>query len=333
MAKILPLDPATYRRHPIHGGPRDDGTPTPERLWAETNCYTDVVIELLHGMGHEPIAALPFTLTIDFDVDQWTFFKFPHADVEALYGLAIHELAPWRGLATHVEEQVAAGRPVLVELDSYFLPDTGDSAFHRAHVKSTVAVDSIDLDAGVMEYFHNQGYHRVAGQDFRDLYQLDGLAHERMLPPYIEFVKALPRARPLRGAALLDGSLDRLRHQLARVPARSPFDAFATRFQDDLEWLPAAGLDGLHAYSFATLRQYGACHELAHTYLAWLAEQGVDVPASARTAFFQISESTKQLQFQLARAMVRKRALDLSPLAEMGAAWERAMTDLTARFG
>ncbi|MCP4806697.1 MAG: DUF1839 family protein [Proteobacteria bacterium] len=82
---------------------------------AHSACISDVVIELLHGLGHEPIASLPFTLTIDFDVDQWTLFKFPHADIEALYGLGIHELGPWRPLATHVEEQVEAGRPVLVE--------------------------------------------------------------------------------------------------------------------------------------------------------------------------------------------------------------------------
>jgi hypothetical protein len=71
MARILDLDPATYERHLIHG----EG-----RTWAETNCYTDVVVELLHGLGFEPIAALPFTLTIDLDVDQWTFFKFHPGD-------------------------------------------------------------------------------------------------------------------------------------------------------------------------------------------------------------------------------------------------------------
>ena len=58
---IRALDPATYRRHSLHG----EG-----RTWAETNCYTDLLVELVHGFGHEPLAMLPFTLAIDFEGDQ-----------------------------------------------------------------------------------------------------------------------------------------------------------------------------------------------------------------------------------------------------------------------
>ena len=136
MKRVLALDPGTYQRHPIHG----EG-----RIWAETNCYADVWIELLHALGHEPIAALPFTFAIDFEGDQWTFFKFPLADLYELYGLDVHELAIWRPLVVHIEEQLERGRPVLVELDSYFLPDTAGTAYRLAHVKSTVAVVEIDV--------------------------------------------------------------------------------------------------------------------------------------------------------------------------------------------
>jgi hypothetical protein len=324
MPRILDLDPATYPRHCIHG----EG-----RHWAETNCYADVVIELLHGLGFEPIAALPFTFTIDFDVDQWTFFKFPHADVEQLYGLGIYELAPWRDLAIHVEEQVGAGRPVLVELDSYFLPDTAGTAYKLAHVKSTVAVNAIDRDGERLGYFHNQGYHELSGQDFVDVLQTKGLAHERMLPPYIEFVKPLPGARPLRGADLVDGSLDVLRRQLARVPDKNPFDAFRTRFELDLPWLLASDIAVFHAYAFATVRQYGACFELSATYLRWLRDAGVALPAGVIDDFEAITSTTKTLQFQLARSMVRKRSLDLAVLSAMGEQWERGTSALVARFG
>src|SRR4051812_34108369 len=127
MKQIAALDPAHYQRHLIHGE---------NRVWAETNCYSDVIIELMHGLGHEPIAALPFALTIDFEGTQWTFFKFPDADIRDLFGLDICELAPWRPLVEHIEEQVGLGRPVLVELDSYFLPDTAGTAYKLAHVKS-----------------------------------------------------------------------------------------------------------------------------------------------------------------------------------------------------
>ncbi len=226
MARILDLDPATYVRHPIHGG---------ERTWAETNCYCDVVVELLHGMGFEPAAALAFTLTIDFEGDQWTFFKFRHDDIASLYGLGIHELAPWRPLVEHVEEQVADGRPVLVELDSHYLPDTAGTAYRLAHVKSTVAVNEIDRAARRMAYFHNQGYHALSGQDFDDVFQTSGLVHPRMLPPYVEFVRRIPRARPLAGGELVEGSLATLRRRLAERPESNPFDAFRTRFESDID--------------------------------------------------------------------------------------------------
>lgn len=323
MPRVRDLDPATYVRHRIHQG---------DRTWAETNCYSDVIIELLHGLGHEPIAALPFTFTIDFDVDQWTFFKFPNGDVEQLYALALHELAPWRPLAEHASEQVAAGRPVLVELDSYYLPDTAGTAYKIAHVKSTVAVNEIDLAEHRMGYFHNQGYHALAGQDFVDVFQTEGLVHPRMMPPYIEFVKAIPGAKALADGELVDASLGLLKKHLARVPPHNPFRSFREKFEADQAWLLGAEIDVFHAYSFATLRQYGSCFELAATYLRWLGEQGVDAAALAGE-FDTISTSTKALQFQLARSMARKRALDLSSLEEMAGAWERGIDRLQGKFG
>ncbi|HEX3870428.1 MAG TPA: DUF1839 family protein, partial [Pirellulales bacterium] len=101
---VLSLDPIAYQRHRIH---------TQDRRWAETNCYVDVWVELLHAWGFEPLAALPFTVAIDFEGDQWTFFKFPLADLTELYGLDVQELAIWRPLVSHVEEQIVLGRPVL----------------------------------------------------------------------------------------------------------------------------------------------------------------------------------------------------------------------------
>src|SRR5258708_36755226 len=113
--QVFSLDPLHYSRHRIHAQ---------ERNWAETNCYVDVWIELLHAWGFEPIAALPFTLSTDFEGDQWTFFKFPLADLDALYGVDVQELMIWRPLVSHIEEHVGLGRPILVEMDAFFLPDT-----------------------------------------------------------------------------------------------------------------------------------------------------------------------------------------------------------------
>src|SRR5688500_2971015 len=76
-APILPRAPATYRRHALHGA---------DRVWGETNCYTGLLIELVHGLGHEPMAMLGFTLAIDFEGDQWTFFKPAPTYLDELYG-------------------------------------------------------------------------------------------------------------------------------------------------------------------------------------------------------------------------------------------------------
>jgi len=314
---VAPVRVAGYSRHPIHG---DD------RTWVETNCYTDLVVEMLHALGHEPCAMLAFTLAIDFEGDHWTFFKPPTGDLFELYGVDIQELAIWRPVLDHVVEQVSAGRIVMVELDAFHLPDTAGTAYGIAHQKTTVGVNEIDVDRGCMAYFHNQGYYEVEGEDFRRVFAIEGL------PPFAELVKPLPGYAAPKGEALVQASLGKLSRELARVPRDNPFPRFRGRLAADLDSLLAADIERFHKYSFATLRQYGACFELARTYLEWLSAHGVaglEVPGNA---FWRIAQSAKALQFQLARSMARKRPLDLTPLDEMGAQWEVAMTLLRSRY-
>ena len=324
MKQIIALNAADYQRHAIHGE---------NRTWAETNCYTDVIIELLHSLGHDPSAALAFTLAADFEGDQWTFFKYPDADLLKLYGLDIQELAVWRPLLQHIEDQIALGHPVLVELDSYFMPDTAGSAYKLAHMKSTVAVNRLDVERRQLGYFHNQGYYELSGDDFAEIFQQGGLVHERMLPPYIEFVKTAPRFQRPDAAGLVALSLESLRDHLRRLPATNPFIPFKQKFSADLEWLMQADIGVFHAYSFATLRQYGACFELAETYLRWLAERGCANLAQSSDALQQISQQTKAFQFQLARSMARKKPLDLAPLDAMAGHWDIAMNALVQHYG
>lgn len=322
MKQVLALDPRAYRRHLIHG----EG-----RTWAETNCYMDVWIELLHALGHEPIAALPCTVAIDFEGDQWTFFKIPLLDLYDLYGLDVQELAIWRSLAAHIEEQVARGRPVLVELDSHFLPDTAGASYKRAHVKTTVAVVEIDVARNHLGYFHSQGYYHLDGEDFLDVLRLRSEPDPAVLPPYVEFVKIRTQAGRA-GTPLLQRSLRLLRKHLELLPTENPFPQFRARFEMDLAWLLKEKLDAFHQYSFATLRQYGACFELAQTYLQWLAAQGEQGLDEAIRAFREISEGAKTFQFQLARAVSRGKPLDLSPLEAMSDCWQRGTTSLQTRY-
>jgi hypothetical protein len=318
--RVLDLDPRTYRRHAIH----QEG-----RVWAETNCYVDVWIELLHALGHDPVAALPFTFAIDFEGDQWTFFKYPLRDLFDLYRLDVQELAIWRPLAAHIEEQVAGGRPVLVELDSYYLPDTSGTAYRRLHTKSTAAIVEIDLDQQFLGYFHNQGYYHLEGDDFLDALRLRGEPGAAGLAPYVEFVKTNPGAdaRPL-----LRRSLALLRGHLAAVPGANPFARFKARLEKDLDHLLSGGLEMFHQYSFATVRQFGACFELAQTYLEWLAAHGEAGLDGEIQGFSEIAQGAKAFQFHLARAMNRGKPPDLAPLDVMGGRWQRAMRSLQARY-
>ena len=320
--QVFPLDPERHQRHAIHAN---------DRHWAETNCYVDVWVELLHAWGFEPIAALPFTLAADFEGDQWTFFKFPLADLWELYGLDVQELVIWRPVASHIEEQVGLGRPVLIELDSFYLPDTAGTAYQLAHVKTTVAAIEIDVPNRRLGYFHGPGYYHLHGEDFVNILQLDGVKHPAVLPPYTEFVKRRSSVA-LAGDDLLQTSLKLLRRQMSLLPEANPFSKFKPRYEADLQWLTNEPIETFHKYSFATLRQFGACFELAATYLRWLHVQNVPQLERPIAGFFELSTSAKTMQFQLARAMARKKPLDLSILDQMAITWETAIDDLKTQF-
>ena len=130
----------------------------------------------------------------------------------------------------------------------------------------------------------------------------------------------------------MEASLGCLRSQLALLPTSNPFLVFRERFEQDLVWLMEEPIETFHQYSFATLRQYGACFELVETYLKWLAaggEEGLDGPIES---FGTISDTAKTLQFQLARARARKRELPLDPIDRMGALWTEGMEPLVDRY-
>lgn len=320
MHQILKLEPSDYPRHRIHSQERD---------WAETNCYVDIWIELLHSLGHEPIAAMPFTLAIDFEGDQWTFFKFPLADLYELYGIDVQELAIWKPLTQHIQEQVSLGRPVLVELDSFYLPDTAGMAYKIAHVKSTVAITEIDLDKKHLGYFHGQGYYHLPAEDFDNVFRLNEEPDPSRLSPYVEIAKLRHRQPEKKSnSVLLETSLRLLKKQLTVLPENNPFHTFKVKFECDLVWLCKEDLETFHQYSFATLRQFGACYELASNYLNWLSSQGETGLEAATEHIKSISETAKVYQFQLARVISRGKELDLAPIDEMAKSWSKAMEQL-----
>lgn len=321
MKQVIKLDPETYIRHRIHSQDRD---------WAETNCYVDVLIELIHALGHEPIAAMAFTLSADFEGDQWTFFKFPLTDLYELFGLDVQELVPWQSLVQHIETQIELGKPVLVELDSYYLPDTSGTAYKSEHVKSTVAITEIDIHELHMGYFHGQGYYHLDGDDFLDIFRMREECDPGILPPYIEYIKIRDISKNKK--LLLDASIQSLHRQLRLVPDSNPFYRFKERFENDVIMLSDKSMDLFHKYSFVTLRQFGACFELSANYIQWLTSNGESGLEEAQTNLKQISELAKVYQFQLARSLARKKPLDLSPIDRMAKNWETAIAIIKSRF-
>ena len=321
ISKIIELNPSYYQPHRIH---------TQERDWAETNCYVDIWIELLHSLGHEPIAAMPFTLAIDYEGDQWTFFKFPLSDLNELYGIDVQELQIWQPLTKHIEKQISLGKPMIVELDSYYLPDTAGMAYKIAHVKSSVAIVEFDLENNHMGYFHGQGYYHLSGQDFIDVFHLASEPDPSILSPYVEIAK-LSRGKSEQ-PDILSTSLCLLKRQLSLLPATNPFDSFKEKFTADLQWLRNEDIETFHLYSFATLRQFGACYELAANYLHWLTEQGEEDLEETTAKIKSISETAKIYQFQLARVISRGKELDLTAIETMSALWNDAMQHLKRKY-
>jgi len=319
-AALRPLDPASYVRHRVHQG---------ERAFGESNCYVDLWIEFLHAWGLEPMAMLAFTSSVDFEGDQWTFFKPPPGDLELLYGVSIQELNVWHTLGEHVLEQVRRGRLVVAEADAFYLPDTSGTDYRTRHSKTTVGVQAIDLDRGVMGYFHNGGYYEVGGEDFPS-----ALSPSReALPLYVELVK-LGALKALPPEELRARAVELLRHHLAIRPAQNPIAQFRPRFLADVAWLQTDAPELFHTYAFATLRQCGASYGLLGDFLRWLQGQGEEGLEGAASHFDAIADGSKALILKAARAVAVKRATDFEPmLRDLEAHWDEGMSLVTARHG
>ncbi len=313
-ASLLGLDPASYQPHALHD---------PGRVYGETNCYTDILIELLHARGLEPLAAMGCTLRIDFEGDQWTFFKpFPD-DLELLFGVDVHEMQPYRPLPEQAAEQIAQGRTLIVELDSWYLPDTIATTYRSEHVKSSVVIEGIDAEGERLRYFHRTGLHELGGEDYRSVLRLDGPFSADVLPPYTELVR-FDAGPGLDGDELREAARTLTRGHLSRRPQSNPFARFAVQLERDLARLLDGDAGDYHAYAFATVRMAGSAFEVACSHANWLLGGRA---GAAPDAFARIADGCKALSFRLAR----RRAFDPEPaLSALAASWDDAMEQLDA---
>jgi len=312
------LDPATYKPHALHDS---------ERMWPETNCYIDLWIEVLSSMKLPPEAMLGFTVTQDFEGDQFTFFKVPLEDLEALYGVRCTELAIYDKVQNHVAEQIGRGRLCLVEMDSFFMPDTQGVGYRREHGKTTVAINRLDMQGRTLDYFHNGGFFQLSGEDFDGLFQLHLTDEDLPFLPYTEFAK-FPETAPGE-AAIRQTARQLLSFHFRRRPLTNPIRAFAEVFPAQVEAVAERPFGFFHKYAFNTLRQLGANFELAGSHFDWLSADLSDAAAEAR----KISETAKSVQFQLARAITRKKFEPLRTALDPAAdAWDAMMSELERKL-
>ena len=161
-------------------------------------------------LGPRP-AGLPcgFTLDLDFEGDQWTFFKPPHGDLPALYGVDVQELNIWRPLLDHVEEQSPRGgwcwpRSTRSTCPTPRAPTTG-----RQHTKTTIGIQAHRRpSASGWGTSTTPATSSSTGEDFARAVPARRAGRRRTrLPLYVEFVAArAPAAAAARGSCVALGA-------------------------------------------------------------------------------------------------------------------------------
>lgn len=319
------VDPVTFEQHPLHSA---------ESIWPNTNCYLDVWIELLNSLGLDPVPALACALSAEFVGDQWEFLKIRLEDLETLYGIRVGEYDVWRPMLEHLRFQMGAGNLVVLEVDSYYLPDTRGVSYRLQHTKSSIVPTEIDPERGTMTYFHNEGLHRLDGEDF-EMTLGPGAAQGLVPKPYVELIR-LDRVGP----PALEAIWSVFRQHVVRIAAGNPMDELIAYIRGQLPSLSGRELEYFHDFGFATTRQAGLTAMLSAAYCRSLAQLPLPdggVPGdgsgagpsraleAAAECFEEASASAKKLQFQLAR-VAGGRSPDLGPVMEaLSAQWARGI--------
>lgn len=320
----LSLD--SRQAHPLH---QEDS------VWSQTNCYADVWISFLSGLGADPRPALASAVAADCLVGQWEFYKPDHRDLEELYGIRVGEIDIWRGLELQVWEALASGNTIAFEGDAYWLPDTAGVSYGTGHTKSTVIPVALDPERKSMDYLHNNGLFRLEGTDYEHI--LGEARAEGIVPaPYTELIRLdgfrNGQGTLAQGASPQEEAARLLAHHARRRPVTDPmerFTAIVLELEQELIRRATSGEEAeavqayFHTASFEITRQCGVAALLAG-YAAELLSQ------EAHQAFYAVAGLAKRLQFKLARAAHGRSARTETILAELVREWGRGQQELTA---
>jgi len=321
--QLRDISPGTYQPHFLHAEDND---------WLESNCATDMWIEMLHSLGLDPVAGLAFTTATGFGGDQWTMFTYPDEDLRCLYGIEVHELNVWRPLVEHVEEQISFGNLVSFDVDAFYLPDTRELTYHTTHQKTTVCAQMVDREARRLGYFHNAAYAELGEEDFDDIFLMraDADPVAKAMPPFTDQIR-LDTMSP--EAATLGTVVARLAAHLSRAGSENPVSALAKRLQADTEWLAAHDMADFHRYAFGTCRALGANGQLAAAFVDWLDQREGGGLGEVSASFREVSQGAKRIEFMLARVAAGRRVDIGQAMAPLEEAWAVAKETLTARYG
>ncbi len=301
-------------------------------IWPEKNCYTDLWIGVLHGLALDPLAVMGASALVDFEGDQWTFFKPSHDLLRERHGLDVQELTIWRPLLDHALEHLAAGKLLSVEADAFWLPDVAGTDYRQNHTKTTIVLVSVDAAAKRLVYFHNAGCFELTGEDFDGTFGLTPRPADAVaLPLFAEFIR-LDRTLQRPAAELHALARTELPGLLARRPVHNPVQRFAERFLQELPALREQGLPHYHAWAFAGTRQMGSAFELTARWIAWWSGDQRDEELSrAIAAFEQLSAQAMTFILKGARMVNSSRPAEPGALfSDMASAWDEGWGALAA---
>ena len=212
------------------------------------------------------------------------------------------------------------GRTLIVELDSWYLPDTAATSYRREHVKTSVAVEAIDPPPSGCATSTRPALYELAGEDYRGVFRRRARA-VRGCPAALHGARALRR----RQAACADEELRDACARPAARPSRAPAGLQPVRaLRRAARARPAATARG-RRQRLSRVRicdgEDGGLGIRGRRLPGAVAARGRRRSPPARRCR-RIVEGCKILSFRLAR----RRAFDPGEtLSTLAAAWEEAM--------
>ena len=307
-----------------------------DRAWPESNCYVDLWVELLPRPRSEPLAALPFTFARGRRRRPVDVLQVPARRPLRAVRRRGHRAERLAFARRSLEEQLALGRPAIVEVDAFL------SSRHRGHELSHRARQDVDRRPGARcvrapaRLLPQRRLLRACrGPTSQACSVSRTLTGPEYLPPYVEVAK-------LAVAACTDRP--RARRRVARAASAptspgdrhdNPFRRYAARFASRSR---RAGRRTARAVSPLCVRHVPAVRRRvrARRRLSPLApgeRRGRARAESRRPAISSPRPPRRSSSGPLASSTHRVASIRRRCSRRWPSAWDETMTGLAARYG